>query len=185
MFKSEKSLRSSEAWLTDLAAFTIAIVQRNGESIPVRSARDLAENQIRAWKIGDNQSRAALFAGSRERYDNNFAGYRFDHAASSSGEFQSRPRTDSLSSAPLNLSSGASDASSSSISSRVLMTNHCMFYHEGHEANTENGANGVERHRRVRAGLALVTRVEACERSRGDASDIDGQNREVEMGGST
>jgi len=30
-----------------------------------------------------------------------------------------------------------------------------------------------------------VTRVEASERSRGDASDIDGQNREVEMCGST
>ena len=29
-----------------------------------------------------------------------------------------------------------------------------------------------------------VTRVGACERSRGDASDIDGQNREVEMCGS-
>ena len=30
-----------------------------------------------------------------------------------------------------------------------------------------------------------ATRAGASERSRGDASDIDGQNREVEMGGST
>ena len=40
-----------------------------------------------------------------------------------------------------------------------------------------------------RKGIAEIegkaTRVGASERSRGDASDIDGQNREVEMGGST
>ena len=107
MFKSEKSLRPNEAWLTDLAAFTIAIVQRNGESIPVRPARDLTQDQIRAWKILNYQSGSALSAGARKRYVNDFAGYRFDHAASSSGEFQSRARTDSLSSAPLNDSSRA------------------------------------------------------------------------------
>src|SRR5439155_4911259 len=68
-----------------------------------RAAGDLAENQIFSWKIGNHQSRPALSAiGSRKRNDNDFAGYRFDHAASSSGEFQSRPRTDSLNSAPLN-----------------------------------------------------------------------------------
>ncbi len=130
VFKCEKALRANEAWLTDFAAFTIAAIQRDGESVPVRAARDLAQNQIRAWKIGDNQSRAPLFAATisaRKRNDNDFAGYRFDHAASSSGEFQSRPRTDSLSSAPLNDSSRAFGASSSPISSRVLMTNHCMF----------------------------------------------------------
>src|SRR5438874_1491938 len=33
--------------------------------------------------------------GPRKRNDNDFASYRFDHAASSSGEFQSRARTDS------------------------------------------------------------------------------------------
>jgi hypothetical protein len=77
----------------------------------MRAARDLAENQIRAWKIGDHQSRPPFSAGSigpRKRNNNDFAGYRFDHAASSSGEFQSRPRTDSLSSAPLNRSSSVS-----------------------------------------------------------------------------
>jgi len=121
VFKSEKSLRPNEAWLANLAAFTIAAIQRDGESIPVCPARDLAQNQIRAWKIGNHQSGTPLFAGARKRNDNDFACYRFDHAASSSGEFQSRARTDSLSSAPLNDSSRAFGASSSSISSRVLM----------------------------------------------------------------
>ena len=80
-------------WLGELAVFEIGTIQGNGESIEVRAAGDLAENQIRAGKIGDHQSRPALPAGSigpRKRYDNNFAGYRFDHAASSSGEFQSQ-----------------------------------------------------------------------------------------------
>src|SRR6266568_7110179 len=115
VFKSEKALRANEAWLTDFAAFTIAAIQRDGESVPVRAARDLAQNQIRAWKIGDNQCRTPLFAiGSRKWNDNDFAGYRFDHAVSSSGESQSRPRTDSLSSAPLNrlFSSDSFEASS-------------------------------------------------------------------------
>src|SRR5882724_9687669 len=70
------------------------------------ATRDLAENQIFTGKIGDHQSGTALFAiGSRKRDNNDFTGYRFDHAASSSGEFQSRARTDSLNSAPLNGSS--------------------------------------------------------------------------------
>src|SRR5205823_5881094 len=61
--------------------------------------------------------------GPRKRYDNDFAGYRFDHAASSSGEFQSRARTDSLSSAPLNplFSSDSFEATSFWLDSRVLM----------------------------------------------------------------
>ena len=42
-----------------------------------------------------------------------------------------------------------------------------------------NGANGMSDIE------GKVTRVGASEWSRGDASDIDGQNREVEMGGST
>src|SRR5882724_11672515 len=113
--------------MIDFAALTIAFIQRHGESIPVRAACDLAENQIRPRKIGNHQCGPALSGGRiipRKWNYNDFAGDRFDHAASSSGEFQSRPRTDSLSSAPLNDSSRASEASSSSISSRVLMTNH-------------------------------------------------------------
>jgi hypothetical protein len=106
----EKSLWTNEALMRELSAFKIATIQRNGESIVVRAARDLAENQILAWKIVDYESRPALSAGGigpRKTYDNDFAGYRFDHAASSSGEFQSSARTDSLSSAPLNASSRA------------------------------------------------------------------------------
>jgi hypothetical protein len=110
VFKREKALWTNEARLTEFAAFTIAIIQRHGESIAVSAASDLAENQVRAWKILNYQSGPALSpgnSGSRKRNDNDFAGYRFDHAASSSVEFQSRARTDSLSSAPLNDSSCA------------------------------------------------------------------------------
>src|SRR5206468_10422610 len=93
-----------------LSVFKIGTIQRNGECIEMRPARDLAENQILAWKIVDHQSGPALSAGSigpRKRYDNDFAGYRIDHAASSCGQFQSSPRTDSLSSAPVHASSRA------------------------------------------------------------------------------
>src|SRR5437667_11900215 len=119
MFNGEKWLRTNEAWLRELAAFTIANIQRNGESIVMRAARDLAENQILVWKIGNHQSGSALSGGKigpRKRNDNDFACYRFDHAASSSGEFQSCARTDSLSSAPLNDSSRAFGVRSSSVS---------------------------------------------------------------------
>jgi hypothetical protein len=93
----EKSLRTNEALVGELAPFKIGAIQRNGESIVMRAAGDLAENQVLAWKIVDHQSGPALSAGRigpRKRYDNNFAGYRFDNA-----------RTESLSSAPLNASS--------------------------------------------------------------------------------
>ena len=42
--------------------------------------------------------------------------------------------------------------------------------------NRGNGISEIE---------GKAARVAASERSRGDASDIDGQNREVKMGGST
>jgi hypothetical protein len=116
VFQSEKALRTNKARLIDLAALTIGTIQRNGKPIRVRATGDLAENQIRAWKIGNHKSGSTLSAiGPRKRNDNDFAGYRFDHAVSSSGELQSGERTDSLSSAPLNGSS-----TSSSIKSRVL-----------------------------------------------------------------
>ena len=79
LFDREKPLRADEAGLTDFAAFTIALVQWNGKSIPVRAARDLAQNQIRARKIGNHQSWPTLSAGSRKGNDNDFADYRFDH----------------------------------------------------------------------------------------------------------
>src|SRR4029077_13311675 len=37
VFKCEKSLRTNEARLTEFAAFAIAIIQRNGESIVMRA----------------------------------------------------------------------------------------------------------------------------------------------------
>jgi hypothetical protein len=106
----EKSLRTNEALVRELSVFKIGAIQGNGESIEMRAAGDLAENQILAWKIFDHQSGPTLSAGGigpRKKNDDNFAGYRFDHAASSCGEFQSSARTDSLSSAPLNASSRA------------------------------------------------------------------------------
>jgi hypothetical protein len=103
MFQREKPLWANVARLINLAALAIGFIQRNGKTVEVRATGDLAENQVRAWKISNHKSRSTLSAiGSRKRNDNDFAGYRFDHAASSSGEFQSRARTDSLSSAPLN-----------------------------------------------------------------------------------
>jgi len=137
LFDGEQSLRADETRLIDLAAFTIGFIQRNGERIPVRATRDLAQNQIRAWKVGNHQCRPASFRGGivpRKWNDNDFAGYRFDHAASSSGEFQSRARTESLSSAPLNavLFWESSEAIPLSFCSRTLITNNCMFYHEEH-----------------------------------------------------
>src|SRR5207244_12892317 len=87
---------------------------------------DLAENQIRAWKIGNDQGRTPLFAAiirARKRNYNDFAGYRFDHAASSSGEFQSRARTDSLNSAPLNLLFSSELSESSDLILRASETN--------------------------------------------------------------
>ena len=44
----EQSLRTNEAGLIDFAALTIAFIQRNGESVAVRAAGDLTQNQIRA-----------------------------------------------------------------------------------------------------------------------------------------
>jgi len=54
LLDSEKSLRTNKAGMIDPAAFTIALIQRDGESIVVCAARDLTQNQIRAWKIGDH-----------------------------------------------------------------------------------------------------------------------------------
>ena len=66
LFDAEKTLRTNEAGLTDFAAFTIGFIQRNGERIPVRAAGNLAENQIRTWKIGNHQSGSPLSTGAAE-----------------------------------------------------------------------------------------------------------------------
>ena len=131
LFDSEKPLRTDETWVIELAALTITFIEWNCERIPVRATRDLTENQIRAWKIGNHQSGPLLFAAAisaRKRNDNDFACYRFDHAASSSGEFQSRPRTDSLSSAPLNFSSRACSGDSLPIDSSALISESLHVY---------------------------------------------------------
>ena len=70
VFNCEKSLRTNEARHGELAAFKIGVIQRNGESIGMRAARDLAENQVRSRKIGNYQSGSALSGGrigSRKR----------------------------------------------------------------------------------------------------------------------
>jgi hypothetical protein len=46
MFDAEKPLRANVARLIDLAALTIATIQRDRKTIEVRAAGDLAENQI-------------------------------------------------------------------------------------------------------------------------------------------
>jgi len=48
MFECEKPLRANVARLIDLAALTIATIQRDRKTIEVRAAGDLAENQIGA-----------------------------------------------------------------------------------------------------------------------------------------
>ncbi len=47
VFSGEKALRTNKARLRELAAFEIGMIERNGESIGMRAARDLAENQGR------------------------------------------------------------------------------------------------------------------------------------------
>ncbi len=47
MFDAEKPLRANVARLIDLAALTIATIQRDRKTIEVRAAGDLAENQVR------------------------------------------------------------------------------------------------------------------------------------------
>src|SRR4030095_16201977 len=124
MLECEKALRANVARLIDSSALTIATIQRDRKTIEVRAAGDLAENQVRSWKIDNHKSGPALSAiGPRKWNNHDFAGYRFDHAASSSGELQSRPRTDSLSSAPLNplFSSESVELTSLSLCSRVLI----------------------------------------------------------------
>jgi hypothetical protein len=49
MFECEKPLRANVAWLIDLPALTITTIKRDRKTIQVRTAGDLAENQVRAW----------------------------------------------------------------------------------------------------------------------------------------
>jgi len=54
VFKGEKSLRTNKSRLRELSAFKVADIKRNGEGVVMCTARDLAENQVRAWKIGNH-----------------------------------------------------------------------------------------------------------------------------------
>ena len=91
-----------------LSALEIGSIKWNGKAVSTRSRGDLAENHVVARKIDHHEGRSAFpdrKISLREWDDDDFAGYRFTHAASSSGEFQSRVRTESLRAAPLNGSS--------------------------------------------------------------------------------
>jgi len=148
LFNREQSIRSDVTPHFELAALEITRVERDRITIAVRLAGDLAEDQVVARQIDDNQCRptlAQLQVGLRKGENHDLARYRFAHAASSSGVFQSRARTDSLASKPLNaLSSDLSlkkraksytsrwsesgkPSSSLSISSRVLIPE---YYHK-------------------------------------------------------
>ena len=72
------------------------------------AARDLTEDKIIAREIDEHQRWSALSdlqVRLGKRNDDNFAGYKSCHAASSSCEFHSRARTESLRRTPLNGSS--------------------------------------------------------------------------------
>jgi hypothetical protein len=61
LFDGEKALRTNDAGLTDFAALTITFVQWDGESIPVRAARDLAQNQNPDLEDRQSPERACVF----------------------------------------------------------------------------------------------------------------------------
>jgi hypothetical protein len=110
LLNGEEPLWSDKARLAELPVLEIRSLQFDGRIITSRASRNLAEDQVVTWKIDQNEGGAALSRFQirlRERNDDDFAGYRFAHATSSSGEFQSRARTDSLNPAPLNDSAAA------------------------------------------------------------------------------
>lgn len=102
MLNREQPVWSNEAWMRKLSALEIGDVKWNGKAVSARARGDLAENQ-------DQHERRSTFPDRkislREWDDNDLASYRFAHAASSSGEFQSRVRTESVRAAPSNGSS--------------------------------------------------------------------------------
>jgi hypothetical protein len=108
LFDREQAVRPNEARMGELSAFEVASVKRDGKTVGTRSRGDLAENYVVTRKIDQHEGRSA-FPDRKIRlrkWDNDdFAGYRFAHAASSSGKFQSRASADSLRAAPLNGSS--------------------------------------------------------------------------------
>ena len=139
LFDGEESLRADEARLIELAAFTVAFIQWDGERIPVRAAGDLAENQIRARKIGNHQCRPPFFGGrvlaAKWNY-NNFARYRFDHRYPlPESPIAADNRFTQLGAVEGGNFLGTVEAPALSFCSRTLITNNCMFYHEEHRGD--------------------------------------------------
>lgn len=60
MVHSEKSAGSDEALDGKFAALKIASAKRDAQTVWPRLARNLAENKVVAWEIGDNKGGAAL-----------------------------------------------------------------------------------------------------------------------------
>jgi hypothetical protein len=103
------SKRRATTQVADFQRELLRATRRNARSACATKARGFfAPFGCRFLFILRSLKRVCAFPLSNQfagRYDDDFASYRFAHAASSSGKFQSRARTDSLSSAPLNGSS--------------------------------------------------------------------------------
>ena len=84
------------------ALVEIAVREFHGAGVRIRLARDLTENSIAALRTGEHDRRTALGLRQirkRERNEDYGACCRCDHAASSSGRFQSSANAASLRSA--------------------------------------------------------------------------------------
>lgn len=107
LLHGEQPIWPDETPHIELASLKIPTVEQDRIRVAMRLARDLAQDQVVPGKIDNDQRWAALSQleiGLRKWQNDNLAGYKFAHAASSSGVFQSRPRTDSLATNPLKVS---------------------------------------------------------------------------------
>lgn len=105
LFNGEQAIRPDVAADVKLAALKIALVQIDRIGVAVCLAGDLAKDQVIAGQVDDYKCGATLALlqiGLWKWQDDDVAGYRFAHAASSSGVFQSRASTASLANKPLN-----------------------------------------------------------------------------------
>jgi hypothetical protein len=106
-FNGEESVGSYVTSNFQLAARQIPVIQSNRIEIGVGLARDLKQNQIVPRQVGDDKRWTALAwqeirLGKGQNDD--IAHYRFAHASSSSGVFQSRAMTGSLAKRPSKVS---------------------------------------------------------------------------------
>ena len=103
-------MRSNEARLVQLTLLEVADAQRNGVAVRSCATGDLAENEIIAGEIHKDQRRPTLSEhqiGLRKGDDDDFTGYRFAHAWSSSELLQSLAKADLLNASPSNRCSSA------------------------------------------------------------------------------